>query len=765
MRMDACAGLRVLDLASGIAGPLAGRVLADLGAEVVAVSPPGGHRPDRHGVALSWQFGKHRRTLDLNTAADRARLRDLAASADVLIESFRPGRMERWGLGYGALARANTGLVYCAITGWGPDGPLAEAPADEGLVQAYSGLAGRQGGYRPGPVPVAVPVASVLAGLLAAIGILGALVARARGVGGQRVDTSLLAGALAAQRLTLQGTDTTPPERPTPLASARTPVVRAYECADGRWIQIACNHSDFFQKLLIALDRAEFLLDPRWRNVSFGAKGETDEAALIDFLAKRFREAPTSDWLPLLEANDVPHAPVLSAADFWQDPRARQQELFVEEHDLDLGRVRRLGPLFRIRPFEGGHPGPSHRRTTGDLSATPTRPLAGMRVIECSVMVAAPYGGQILGQLGAEVVKLEPIPGDFYRKNPNFFLAFNAGKRSVRADLKTAEGREVALRLLEGADVFLHNWRSGVAERLRLDPETLRRELPHLIYAQVSTFGSDGPYARRPGFDGLAQALTGIAETQGGRHNPPTPLNTPLCDIAASFAATAATLAAILRRERTGEGALVDSALIRAGAAFTAHRSVAFLDRSSAPEETPASGDAAVPVVTGLDAGQWGFGPCYRIYPTADGWIFVSAQEGDWSRLCASLETEDASEAAAEGALAAMTNAQAIQRLSEAGIPVQPVRLGFNAAFPDDAQVKSQGLAWVAMHPVYGRYRCVGSEIRLSGAPLEAPPFAPALGADTTALLADLGFRPDQIQNLADRQVIGLAEPWPAAQD
>src|SRR5581483_8236845 len=162
------------------------------------------------------------------------------------------------------------GLIYCAITGWGPDGPLAGAPADEGLVQAYSGIAARQGGFRPGPVLDAAPVASVSAGLLAAIGILAALIARARGGGGQRVDASLLAGALAAQRLNLQGAEKLPPEKPVALANTRSAVVRAYECADGAWIQIAVNHSDFFPKLLLALDRAEALLDPRWQGVSFG---------------------------------------------------------------------------------------------------------------------------------------------------------------------------------------------------------------------------------------------------------------------------------------------------------------------------------------------------------------------------------------------------------------------------------------------------------------------------------------------------------------
>jgi crotonobetainyl-CoA:carnitine CoA-transferase CaiB-like acyl-CoA transferase len=432
-------------------------------------------------------------------------------------------------------------------------------------------------------------------------------------------------------------------------------------------------------------------------------------------------------------------------------------------------------------------------------------------VVECSAVVAAPYVGRILGELGAEVVKLEPLAGDFYRKKPSYFLTFNAGKRSVRANLQTTEGHELARRLLRTADIFLHNWRPGVAERIGLGHAELHRELPDLIYTQVSAFGSDGPYAQRPGFDGLAQALTGVAAAQGGGHNPPTSLSIPLCDIAAGMAATAATVAAVLRRARGGGGALVETSLLRAGAAFTADRSLAQVGSGPAtkhpeggdegpgtrPHPSPLpggegmrhplspwerarvrarprpgspSGEAGTrtptPSVIDLDAGQWGFGPAYRIYPTTDGWVFVSTGEEGWPRLCAALGLvapggATALEDAVERALATLTSAEVVGRLGEAGVTVQPVRFGFNEGFPQDPQVIAQGLAQVLAHPIYGDYRCVGPAIRLSRTPPRPPPLAPALGADTAVLLAELGYTPDKVADLAARRVIGLEEPWP----
>jgi crotonobetainyl-CoA:carnitine CoA-transferase CaiB-like acyl-CoA transferase len=735
-------GLKVLDLSRGIAGALAGRLLADCGAEVVRIAHPERDWPGRDPAVLTWQFGKRTRALDLSTAQGRGALRALAAGADVLIEGFRPGRMEGWGLGYEALSHGNPGLVYCAVTGYGPDGPLAGAPGYEGLVQAYSGVAGDQVGFREGPVPVAVPLASVEAGLLAAMGVFAALLARERGLGrGQRVDTSLLAGAMVMQTAVLTRSEGLPstPHPQDPLGAM--PAFRLYECADGAWIQVAGLHPDFFQRMVVALGIAEVLLDPRFDLAPNRYASAADREALVEILRARFRAEAAETWLRALGEADVPCAPVQDARDLWGDPLFRDSGILVERDAAGFGRVRHVGPVFVGAAAEaaaGPVPGLAEGRA----------PLDGLRVLELGGYQAGPTGGRLLADLGADVVKLEPLDGDPFRSTGNIFLALNHGKRSFAVDLGSDEGRRAVRRLAETCPVVLHNLRPGVAERAGLGYAELATANPGLVYVQISGFGAEGPVAARPAYDPLGQALAGIERAQGGpAENPPSLVRSAVCDVSSGTVAALAAIAGLLGRQRGGRGGRAETSLLRMGAALTAETALGYGGR---------------PPARVFDRGQHGFGPLYRLYGTADGWLFLAARSGDWPGLRAALGLAGEPDAAAlEAALAQRSTADCLALLRAAGAAAEPVVFELARRFADDPQVRAQGLVAEVEHPAYGRAQYVGPPVRLSATPARLGPPAPALGEHTEALLAEVGYDAGERTALRERGIVGWGAGWP----
>jgi crotonobetainyl-CoA:carnitine CoA-transferase CaiB-like acyl-CoA transferase len=652
--------------------------------------------------------------------------------------------MEAWGSGYETLRARNPDLIYCAISGWGESGPLAHQPALDGLVQAHTGFMARQAGFRPGPVYNAVPLVSTATGLIAAMGIFAGLLARERGAGGQAVSTSLLAGALALQLYSLTYTPalaSSPGTMFDPLGNL--PAYRVYECGDGVWIQVACAHSDFFQKLLIALDRAEVLLEERWSGAPRHFRNDTDRVALGEYLAARFQEADSKIWAHRLEQHDVPFAIVGNAGDLWRDPQARHEELISNEEHPTFGPIRRLGPLFLGRPHPAVGPSP--------LPALPqgSSPLAGLRIVDAGSYIAGPLAGRLLADLGADVVKVEPLRGEAYRFLPEEFLPLNHGKRSVRLDLRTEEGGEIARRLVANSDAVVHNLRPGIAERMEFGYQHLSEHNPQLVYVEISAYGMEGPYARRPGYDALAQALVGIAAEQGGEANPPSTLYVALCDAQAGLTAAAATLAGLLNRQRHNRGAHIKTSLLRAGAAFTAHRSYF----RAGMEGKPAS----------VDAGQHGTGPLHRLYRTADGWVMVAAPPNLWPRFLSSLGISGAgSTTEVEANIGGADTARVLTALRGADIACLSVRFDYDETFTSDPHAIAQGLIRSVRHPVYGEQFFVGSPVRFSRTPTSAGRLAPAAGQHTLQILKELDYSSSQIERLLARDIVGPEEAWPS---
>jgi crotonobetainyl-CoA:carnitine CoA-transferase CaiB-like acyl-CoA transferase len=816
----ALAGVRVIEVSSGIAGLLATQVLADLGAEVLLVEPPGGHRLRRRPGFRVWARGKRSACLDLKREAGRARLGELAAGADVVVTNLGAGAAARLRADAATLRARNPRLVVCSITGYGESGPAREAPGYEALVAARAGLLAALPGFRPGPVYPILPIASCGAGLLAAQQVLTGLYARARegrsesedsdrGAGAS-LEASLYAGALLVQ---CSGVVLGPEIRANPSGGplGAYPAIRMYPCGDGEWLMVSCSHATFWAKLAIAMDLAEMVGDERFQDSPFIQDAERAEV-LREILAARFLERPRDEWLRILEAGDVPVAPVRPAATMLDDPQVVECGLVVELNDPEVGRVRQIAPLIELSatparvsgpaprlgehggwtaddgrrttgagggalvPLEAGHPVQVNRPGGAPRSSVVRRPpserapLAGVRVLDLSASIAGPMCPRLLADLGADVLKLEPLEGEVLRPLGGSFLNWNRGKRGLALDLGTPEGRAIVYRLVDRSDVFLENMRPGAAERLGLGYAALAARNPRLIYASISGYGSRGPDAQKPGWDPLIQARAGLCRAQGGPDNPPAYMPSTPSDYWAAALAAAGICAALYVREGvpagsgSGRGQRVESSLLKGGMWGVADRLLDYAGMPPPPEN---------------DAAQVGPSPTYRLYEARDGWLFLAAvTDRHWQALGSALDGSgvrvagDARFATAEGrwehrrALGAALErtfrersiAGWMEALTAARVPAAPVPAEFREAIFADAQAAHYGHIARYRHPELGDIQQLGTLHPLPGAGDVVRRRAPGLGEHSAEILTELGYTGAEIHDLLARRIVARSE-------
>ena len=486
-------GLRVVDFTRGLPGALTTMLLSDYGAEVVKVEEPEGDPLGNNPAFRVWNRGKRKLTLNLRTREGVETALELASRADVMIESWRAGVADGIGVGYEAVKERNPGVIYCSISSFGEKGPLKGLPGYEGIAAAASGIMTEQAGVRPGPVFVSSPVASYGTVMLALQGILSALHVRNETGVGQRVWTSMYEGAIAIRYPVLPIANELPPFVVNNVhPHGGMPAYRMYPCADDKWIHIGCLTRWFWDKLSIALDLPELVIDPRFETAPTGWEEDEDRLAAIELIGNRVREKPREEWLQILEDGDVPTAPVLSTQEYMDVPQVHENGLVVDVKDPQLGEMKQVGhPILfsgtpgRVRgaapvggernvesldelfPLEVGKK--EHREWGGELCRTP---LEGLRVLDLSAYIAGPLGPMALCDLGADVVKVEPVHGEGGHSVPMLILGSNRGKKDLAIDLKAPESREVLRRLIERSDVLVHNMRVGVAERLGIDYES-----------------------------------------------------------------------------------------------------------------------------------------------------------------------------------------------------------------------------------------------------------------------------------------------------
>ena len=794
-------GLNILEIGSAsAAASMTGMVFADAGARVLKIEPPEGdglRRTNPSGF-LVWNRGKESVVADLRTPAGQQRLRDLAATADVVIEAFAPGTTAAWGVDAESLRALNPALVHCGITGFGRTGPYAELKAYDTLVAAKAGLWARGGwAYREGPIMYPVSWPSFGAAMQSVAGIVGALLVRERTGSGQSLDSTLFAG--------LEPTDYMVSIMLQLMAKRGEPVntnTRGAQEANRYGVLVATKDGRFIQTSTMLPHQARALCDvagitsqldhPRFARAPMFDTAEVAQE-FEDMLIDAFRAEDLSHWLPLLLASpDIAFEVSARSEESLDHPQIVHNGDVITIDDPGAGPVRQVGPIahFGKTPVSPARSAPALGQHGGELRPAPRpagsgpeprHPFSGVTIVEFGYFYAMPYALTLLASLGARVIKIEDRNGDPHRRSFGPEVASTkttAGKESVSVDLSAPEGRLFAQRIAARADVFVSGFRSGIAEKLGLGHDELRALNPALVYLHAAGYGSDGPYAHRALYAQAAQAVGGSFGRQVGYWANPE-LNLGMSriefqaivfprlnqvvdgDSNAALAVLAALALAIYHQQRTGEGQLVRTSMIAGNA-------LAYSDDFCAYE-----GKQPLPL---CDDDYYGTSALERLYETAEGgWVCVAVRsDAEFDRLAAALgvaelvaddrfATAEARRANDDALVRALQVRFQEKPAGEWEAALTPLRVGCVAAhmtgLPSfiafDEVLEQTGLTVRYDHPLFGEMVAAAPPVTFSRTPGRAG-IPCARGQHNRALLAELGYSDEQI---ADLEASNVVEP------
>jgi len=589
-------GLRVIDVSIMAAGPWIGTLLGQLGAEVIKVEPPAGDgtrwvEPLQHGMGTNYMclnLNKKGIILDFKTDEGRAAALDLVAGADVFIQNFRVGVIERLGLGYEAVKAVNPGIVYCSVSGFGESGPLRKEACADFIMQAYSGFARLNG--QPGDEVEAFRFTGYIdltTSIVAVEAVLAALLARERTGEGQKVEISMLQAALEIQytRIAELLNGGVPP---VPRGSRSFGLVPdgAYKALDGE-VFVTVHDELQWQGFCRGIDRPELIEDPRFKSNRLRVDHRQElEAALEPVFSSR----PMIWWMRAMERQRVPcalaqnfeqirhHIQICSNGMVEQITTPKWGQVVVAglpwHFAMTPGKV--LPPPVPGADTEqvlGLLPAPRTTSRPGATSATGNAPLLkSIRILELASGVAGPMAACRLADLGAEVVKVETGTGDWTRACPPFlddevghmFFALNRGKQSIRLEDDMSRNRKILRQLVERSDVLITDLTTSQLEALGLGgvddgqcPWQTR-----LIVAQISAYGKQGPLIDKAGSELAAQAMAGYTRYVGVGGQPAVRLGADVAGCGTAVFTVQAILAAIYWRQRSGQGQRIDLSLL-----------------------------------------------------------------------------------------------------------------------------------------------------------------------------------------------------------
>ncbi len=802
-RAGCLTGLRVVDLSTSVVGLQATQHLADNGADVILVEQPGGSPWRAHPSWSLWMRGKRTRMCDLRTPRGRQQVRDLAAGADVLVETFRPGVADSFGVGYEALSASSPQLIYGSVTGFGPTGRYAHVPAYEGVVMAAMGIMHAYSAIHPrqGPVFASPLMCSASATQVLLHGILAALLERSSSGAGQHVETSLVE-AVASQDLNnfthlflerrypdaFEGAPFISPEGvPNSGMAFRTLVALT---KDGRWLQFGQLSDRLFRALLRALELEWMFDDERWKT----APEFEDVATRLEFwerMLKAARQKTLAEWLAIFEAD----------RDVWAEIYRRGSELLdhpqlvfdrrvasVEAGDrtvkvpgllvhLDRTPGEAASSTARVDP-EGGFDGASWpRRDRG--AETAVGPLTGVTILELGMYFAGPLAATMLADLGARVIKVESFEGDPGRSFTGFPEAGGTrtmqGKESIAVDLGTEAGRQIVRDLAARADVVLQSFRAGVAERLGVDAASLMRLNPGVIYVDAPGYGTGGPCGDRPSFAPTIGAASGFALRNVGPSLPerpdlsldeikrwaarlfPATIVVGHADAFAAHAVATAILLGIVARGRGLGSQRLETSMLSSMAHVLSDQMVDDQTRTRPVEP---------------DVDMFGAGALYRLYETASGWVFLAvAKEREWSALVDALGDSRLRDLRFADAASRSENDPALQSILESilrsgpgesweellmarGVACVVAREATPAqVLMDNLLGADVGLTVDVVHPLWDEHPRLAPAIRLSRSATFAPPGC-LCGQHTDALLDELGYDATDIDKLRKAGIV-----------
>jgi crotonobetainyl-CoA:carnitine CoA-transferase CaiB-like acyl-CoA transferase len=750
-------GVRVVDMTQGVASAVATLMLAEAGADVVKVEPPGGDWTRQEPGFITWNRSKRSIVLDVSQPADVEVLHRLVAGADVLVHQETRASAEALGIDDAALAERHPRLVVCAQRRAPVGHPDEDRANDPVLAEASIGLLDAQGGARKGPIYLRYPLATYGTAYLMAGGILARLIHRARTGRGGAAHTSLHQGGLS-QIMMRWSRATNPSPEMTPGPDKYRPTT-LFECGDGVWLHVmsAVDDTPLMAKTLAELGPERCAELNAAETSTLAAAGRYPNLGANRFA---FLQRPSQEWLDDLWANDCAVQAAVPPGVVFGDGQADVNGYVIDIDDPSRGPTRQVGVGFHVDPparVQGAAPLLDADRdailsSIADLSATSgiqlsnegegageKYPLEGIRVLDFGQFLAGPYAAMLLADLGADVIKIENPTGEPMRNPESVFVGCQRGKRAIALDLKSPDAPAVVEALVRTADVVHHNVRLPAARRLGIDYESLRSIKPDIVFAHVSNYGPAGPRADWPGFDQLAQSQCGWEVAGAGEGNSPMWHVFGMMDYQGALQSLIATLLALYTRFTIGAGQAVAGSILGGG----------LLTMS----ELHLEADGSLSPFPPLDHGLYGVSPTLRVFQAADGWVALAARTPAAAAAAVSaIGVDDV--AALEAAVGSMKVDDALARWDAAGVPAERVREAQYGPFFDDDLNAELGLSVAYPHPVYGTLQQVGKlwDFGDLDVHLELPP--PEVGEHTAPVLRGAAFDAEAIREMVERGAI-----------
>jgi len=767
------AGYRALDL-TGWGGQLCGRILADLGMEVIKIEPPGGD-PVRElppiiksndGKTLSATFahlnaGKASKVLDLNDEAGRESFRRLVPTADVVLESFSPGDLERKGLGYQRLAEINPGIIMASITGFGQTGPKKNLACNDLIALAQSGFLYISGDPSLPPCKPPETQAFYFASIFAAAGVLAALYRRERTGRGDHIDMSMQEGlathehivrlfANEGQILMRQGSQ-----------HGTVAPARIFPCRDGYvYLYVTRQHWKLF--LGIWQEHPPEMDGPEWLNNLYRRAHADEINAAVEAYTRKFTKEELTN---LLQPKGIPCVPVNTPLQFTNDEQVQSRGFMATVEHAGFGAAKQPASPFVIdgaRPALGSVPMLDSWRESGGRQpfsapqktvAPGNGPLDGMRIVSFDHVLAGPYGTTILAELGADVIKIESRKGgmDPFRffgtgEDPNLsprFLEFNRNKRSFTVNLKHPKGQKVLHDLVAKADAVLDNYSVDVVGRIGLAYEDLCKVKPDIINLRMPGLGTTGPKRHYSTVGVNITAFTGLTYlwNHPGVTDPPIGSQAVYPDYASGVLCAIIIISGVLYRDRQQKGAFIDLAQSEATAFMVGAN---LMEAAASGRDPEPMGNASISAAP------------HDCYPCKgeDRWCAIAVDNDEqWAALAQILGGEIGADRRFESATGRLEHRnelnriverwtrerdgfEIMDRLQQAGVPCGVAQTG--ADVTADPHLIERGFIVGVDNERIGRVVLPNFPLRFANARMTRRWEFPVLGRDTEAVLRDV---------------------------
>ncbi len=767
-------GVRVVDLTTEIAGPYCSKLLADAGADVVKVEPPGGD-PLRH-----WGSGALFEYLNTSKRSVTGDAWELATSADILVSGERVDTAALWA--------ENPSVVVVVVTPFGCTGPWSDRASTEFTLQAACGSIGQRGLPDLPPLSAGGRVGEWMSGTFAALGAIAAHREAVRSGVGEFIDVAML-DCMAATMVTYPSVFASFAGWPRVAGTGRTIEVPSIEPTQDGYFVVTTNSAQQFQDFLIMIERPDLMDDADLPQVAKRFRRREEFLTAVHGYTTQHTTAEVLEAAALLR---IPAGPLLNGSTMTEFEQFVARGVFVPGPSGRFPqprvpyRVSSEAPQpFKAAPDLGQHEG-SIDWAPGRIAARRTRtdstrgvgedgwrlPLAGVRIVDCTAWWAGPVTTAALAALGADVIKVEsltrpdnmrfastrPPSHDGWWEWSPIFHAANLGKRGVTFDLSRPEGAEMLERLLKTADILVENFTPRVMEQFGFDWDRVHALNDELIMVRMPAFGLDGPWRDRTGFAQTMECLTGMAWLTGFAEGPPV-LVRGACDPLAGMHAAIATMLALIARDRDGDGRLVEAAMVESVLNTAAEQIVEYFSSGTLLSRDGNRGPCAAP---------------QGVYPCAgdDEWVAVAvASDEQWRSLQALLGNPSwvlpgafstaagrrAAHDAIDRELSSWTRKHPADKVAQmfldAGIPSAVVVPPRDVAA--NPQLRHRRLFEVEHHPVTGDHEVPTLPFRFSRVEhwLRSP--APTLGGDNDSVLEELGYSPEERRRLHEAGHVG----------